>query len=155
MPQLPAWSLRDRENGMLTPSSFDPAMLIVLSSFVVPANKTDHRSPHEVIQGIVRYYVMLGFLSIFFYWVAWVSWITAAERQVRRIRFVRCRESNRSNWIDRLIGFSFALFRNILRQEIGYFDVHNAGELSNRLIDDLGKTFRMNSRLMLSHVSVE
>jgi hypothetical protein len=35
--------------------------------------------------------------------------------------------------------FSYALFRNILRQEIGWFDVHNAGELSNRLIQDLGK----------------
>ncbi|CAF2623577.1 unnamed protein product [Rotaria sp. Silwood2] len=35
--------------------------------------------------------------------------------------------------------FSYALFRNILRQEIGWFDVHNAGELSNHLINDLGK----------------
>ena len=34
---------------------------------------------------------------------------------------------------------SYALFRNILRQEIGWFDVHNGGELSNRLIQDLGK----------------
>jgi ABC-type multidrug transport system fused ATPase/permease subunit len=35
--------------------------------------------------------------------------------------------------------YSYALFRNILRQEIGWFDVHNSGELSNRLIDDLGE----------------
>ncbi len=34
--------------------------------------------------------------------------------------------------------FSYTLFRNILRQEIGWFDVHNASELSNRLIQDLG-----------------
>ena len=34
---------------------------------------------------------------------------------------------------------SYALFRNILRQEIGWFDTHNAGELNNRLIEDLGK----------------
>jgi ABC-type multidrug transport system fused ATPase/permease subunit len=51
--------------------------------------------------------------------VAWISWIKAAERQVRRIRF--------------------ALFRNILRQEIGWFDIHNTGELNNRLINDLDK----------------
>ena len=80
---------------------------------------------------------MLGFLSIFFYWIAWTSWITAAERQIRRIRFVSSRETTRIDFPR----FSFALFRNILRQEIGYFDVHNAGELSNRLIDDLGKKF--------------
>jgi hypothetical protein len=34
--------------------------------------------------------------------------------------------------------FSYTLFRNIVRQEIGWFDVHNAGKLSNRLIQDLG-----------------
>jgi hypothetical protein len=38
----------------------------------------------------------------------------------------------------KIIFLSYALFRNILRQEIGWFDVHNAGELSNRLIEDLG-----------------
>jgi len=40
--------------------------------------------------------------------------------------------------------FSYALFRNILRQEIGWFDVRNAGELSNRLIDDLGEKIDRN-----------
>ena len=35
--------------------------------------------------------------------------------------------------------FSYALFRNIIRQDIGWFDVNSAGELSNRLIQDLGK----------------
>lgn len=43
----------------------------------------------------------------------------AAERQVRRIRF--------------------ALFRSIMTQEIGWFDQLNAGELSSRLVADLGK----------------
>ena len=39
----------------------------------------------------------------------------------------------------RIVLGSYALFRNILHQEIGWFDVRNAGELSNCLIDDLGK----------------
>jgi len=43
----------------------------------------------------------------------------AAERQVRRIRF--------------------ALFRSIMRQEMGWFDTLNPGELSSRLVADLGK----------------
>ncbi|UJR37711.1 hypothetical protein I4U23_030406 [Adineta vaga] len=98
------------------------ASVIVGSSggcFILPDNSTDSESPQDQINGVIKYYVLLGFLSVFFYWVAWSSWIIAAERQVRRIRF--------------------DLFRNILRQEIGWFDIHNAGELSNRLIDDLDK----------------
>ncbi|CAF0756890.1 unnamed protein product [Adineta steineri] len=87
--------------------------------FTLPSNSTNSKSPHEQILYYVHFYVLLGFLSIFFYWMAWASWIMAAERQVRRIRY--------------------ALFRNILRQEIGWFDVRNAGELSNRLVDDLDK----------------
>jgi ABC-type transport system involved in cytochrome bd biosynthesis fused ATPase/permease subunit len=43
----------------------------------------------------------------------------AAERQVRRMRF--------------------ALFRSIMNQEMGWFDKLNPGELSNRLVADLGR----------------
>ncbi|CAF4238538.1 unnamed protein product, partial [Rotaria sordida] len=86
-------------------------------SFVVPDNNTETQSPYDAIVGMINYFALLGSLSILCYWIAWAGWIIAAERQVRRIRY--------------------ALFRNILRQEIGWFDVHNAGELSNRLIRDL------------------
>ncbi|CAF1308683.1 unnamed protein product [Rotaria sordida] len=85
--------------------------------FVVPGNNTETQSPYDAIVGMINYFALLGSLSILCYWIAWASWIIAAERQVRRIRY--------------------ALFRNILRQEIGWFDVHNTGELSNRLIRDL------------------
>ncbi len=62
-------------------------------SYNVPDNNTAIQSPHDAILSIIKYYVLLGFLSIFFYWLAWASWIMAAERQVRRIRFVIiCRE---------------------------------------------------------------
>jgi ABC-type multidrug transport system fused ATPase/permease subunit len=44
--------------------------------------------------------------------------MVAAERQVRRIRF--------------------ALFRSIMHQEMGWFDQLNPGELSSRLVADLG-----------------
>jgi hypothetical protein len=69
--------------------------------------------------------------------MAWASWIIAAERQVRRMRFVI--GYKKEKMFDNDYIFSYALFRNILRQEIGWFDVHNAGELSNRLVQDLGK----------------
>ncbi len=57
-------------------------------SYVLPDNSPNGESPLDAILGIINYYVLIGFLSIFFYWVAWSSWIIAAERQVRRIRFV-------------------------------------------------------------------
>lgn len=90
-----------------------------ISLSVTVFNNTNAQSPTAAIASIINYYALLGFMSLILSWIAWVCWITAAERQVRRIRYT--------------------LFRNILRQEIGWFDVHNAGELSNRLINDLGK----------------
>ncbi|CAF0957991.1 unnamed protein product [Didymodactylos carnosus] len=71
------------------------------------------------IQGTIKWYVILGFTSIALYWIGFSFWMIAAERQLRRIRF--------------------RLFRSILHQEIAWFDVRNAGELSNRLVDDLDK----------------
>ncbi|CAF3907268.1 unnamed protein product [Rotaria magnacalcarata] len=41
--------------------------------------------------------------------------------------------------ISRIPGECFTLFRNILRQEIAWFDVRNSGDLSNRIIEDLDK----------------
>ncbi|CAF4988858.1 unnamed protein product [Rotaria sp. Silwood1] len=76
-------------------------------------------SPIDIIPRIIKYYIILGFASILLHWIACASWIAAAERQVRRIRYT--------------------LFRNILRQEIGWFDVHKTGELSSRLIGDLDR----------------
>jgi ABC-type multidrug transport system fused ATPase/permease subunit len=103
---------------ILLVSSLINLFSLIFLSFTM-SNNTNTQSPTAVIKSIVNYYVLLGFSSLSLSWIAWVCWIMAAERQVRRIRY--------------------ALFRNILRQEIGWFDVHNAGELSNRLINDLGK----------------
>jgi ABC-type multidrug transport system fused ATPase/permease subunit len=75
-------------------------------------------STFDAIKQTINHYVILGFLSMFAGWIGWTSWIIAAERQIRRIRF--------------------KLFRNMLRQEIGWFDLHNAGELNSRLVNDLG-----------------
>ena len=88
-----------------------------LSSFIVRNNTSTNSLVHD-IRPYINDFIILGFVSLIFGWIGWASWIITAERQIRRIRF--------------------KLFRNILRQEIGWFDMHNAGELSNRLIDDLG-----------------
>ncbi|UJR08520.1 hypothetical protein I4U23_012783 [Adineta vaga] len=82
-------------------------------------NHTETNLSTAALKNVINYYLILGFVVAILSWIAWSSWIITGERQVRRIRF--------------------ALFRNILRQEIGWFDLSNAGELSNRLIDDLDR----------------
>jgi hypothetical protein len=68
---------------------FNNSFLILFSrSFLLVNSSNGTESPYDAIQGIIKYYVLLGFLSIFAYWLAWSTWIMAAERQVRRIRFV-------------------------------------------------------------------
>ncbi len=64
-------------------------------------------------------YLVLGAASTLFSYFQVSFWLMAAERQIRLIRR--------------------ALFRSILRQEIGWFDVYKSGELTNRLTDDVTK----------------
>ncbi|CAF0982646.1 unnamed protein product [Adineta steineri] len=89
------------------------------SQGIYSSNKHSITSPYNVIQSISKNYIVIGCISLFLYWMAWTSWMIAAERQIRRIRY--------------------KLFRNILCQEIGWFDIHSIGELNNRLNDDLDK----------------
>lgn len=102
----------------------------------MPNNHTTTESPHDSIFSIIKYYILLGFLSIFFYWIAWATWIIAGERQVRRIRFeILCIDEE--IFLENDL-FSYALFQNILRQEIAWFDVHSPGELTNHFVQNLG-----------------
>ncbi|CAF1405022.1 unnamed protein product [Adineta steineri] len=80
-------------------------------------NPVSTGGPFSIIQGLIKWYVTLGISSIVVYWIAYASWMIASEQQSRRIRY--------------------ALFENIMRQEMGWFDCRNAGELSSRLVDDL------------------
>lgn len=94
------------------------------------------------------FYIIIGVVSIVCYWIAWSSWNIAAERQIRRIRLVMIRL--KTGIILENLTFSYALFRNILRQEIGWFDMRNAGELSSRLVEDLGMKFNFSSIITFS-----
>ncbi|CAF0793637.1 unnamed protein product [Rotaria sordida] len=85
--------------------------------FSIPDNTT---SPIQAIQNVVKWYVLLGFLSILFYTIGFTAYMVSAERQIRRIRF--------------------RLFRNILYQDMSYFDILGGkGKLTNMLTDDLLK----------------
>ncbi|XP_076435094.1 ATP-dependent translocase ABCB1-like [Babylonia areolata] len=65
------------------------------------------------------YYVIIGVVVTVCGYLQVVTWMTASERQSHRIR-------NR-------------FLYNILRQDIGWFDTHETGELNTRMSDDILK----------------
>ena len=67
----------------------------------------------EINYPIVVYLCVLGILAQCFAWLQTMLFRFSSERQIKRIRIL--------------------FFRSILRQEIGWFDVHLSGELSSRL----------------------
>ncbi|XP_078320541.1 ATP-dependent translocase ABCB1-like isoform X1 [Crassostrea virginica] len=73
----------------------------------------------ETMKVFVYYYIGIGCGVLIFGYGQLACWVTAAERQTHRIRL--------------------AFFRNAMRQEIGWFDTHDAGELNTRLTGDVNK----------------
>ncbi|XP_065929444.1 ATP-dependent translocase ABCB1 isoform X3 [Magallana gigas] len=73
----------------------------------------------ETMKVFVYYYIGIGGGVLVFGYLQLACWATAAERQTHRIRI--------------------AFFRNIMRQEIGWFDTHDSGELNTRLTGDVNK----------------
>ncbi|CAF1219142.1 unnamed protein product [Didymodactylos carnosus] len=73
----------------------------------------------NTVKSIIIYYLIIGFVTVFLFWLGFSCWMIAGERQIRRIRYY--------------------LFRSILRQEIGWFDTINIGDLNQRLISDIDR----------------
>ncbi|XP_060086046.1 ATP-dependent translocase ABCB1-like [Ylistrum balloti] len=65
------------------------------------------------------YYIIIGCGVLVVGYCQVTFWAIAAERQSHRIRQ--------------------AFFKNVIRQEIGWFDTHESGELNTRLSDDINK----------------
>ncbi|XP_061185952.1 ATP-dependent translocase ABCB1-like isoform X2 [Saccostrea echinata] len=92
-----------------------------------PYNVTDFSSLDKAISEdlldtmtvFVYYYIGIGGGVLIFGYGQLACWVTAAERQTHRIRI--------------------AFFRNIMRQEISWFDTHDSGELNTRLSGDVNK----------------
>ncbi|KAK3105070.1 hypothetical protein FSP39_016614 [Pinctada imbricata] len=82
-------------------------------------NNTDIESFDDRMTRFAYYYLYLaaGVLVAGYFQIS--CWTTACERQVHKIRK--------------------EFFRSIVRQEIGWFDEHQSGELTARLADDLNK----------------
>uniref|UniRef100_F6WK97 ATP-binding cassette subfamily B member 1 n=1 Tax=Xenopus tropicalis TaxID=8364 RepID=F6WK97_XENTR len=77
------------------------------------------RNLQEQMTTYAYYYSGLGFGVLLFAYVQISFWTLSAGKQIKRIR---------SNF-----------FHAVLRQEIGWFDVNDAGELNTRLTDDVSK----------------
>ncbi|XP_078320716.1 ATP-dependent translocase ABCB1 isoform X3 [Crassostrea virginica] len=73
----------------------------------------------SVMTTFAIYYIAIGCGVLVMGYGQVVGWVTAAERQCHRIRI--------------------SFFTNVMRQEIGWFDTHDSGELSTRLADDINK----------------
>ncbi|XP_062983380.1 ATP-dependent translocase ABCB1 [Elgaria multicarinata webbii] len=106
-----------------------PLMMIVFgdmtNSFVASgiANLTNISLGTETLQDQMTryayYYSGLGAAVLIASYVHIACWTLAAGRQIKRIR--QC------------------FFHAIMRQEIGWFDINDVGELNTRLIDDVSK----------------
>ncbi|CAF3806985.1 unnamed protein product, partial [Rotaria sordida] len=85
-------------------------------------NKTSYLdanlSPYDNIMSAIKWYAVYGSCCFALLWIAFNCWIISAERQVRKIRY--------------------ALIKNIMRQDIGWFDRRLSSDLSaGLLVDDL------------------
>nr|APD26504.1 ATP-binding cassette transporter subfamily B member 1-like X2 protein [Brachionus koreanus] len=67
----------------------------------------------DKINEIVRYYVLLGFITLFLEYLAHVTWNSASERQIKKMR-------NK-------------LYETIIRQDMSFFDKASSGELNSVL----------------------
>ncbi|CAM5112321.1 unnamed protein product [Natator depressus] len=107
-----------------------PVMMIIFGdmtdSFVVPQNLPSGNisfNPYEKLEEQMSryayYYSGIGAGVLFAAYIQIAFWTLAAGRQIKKIRR--------------------QFFHSIMRQEIGWFDVNDVGELNTRLIDDVSK----------------
>ncbi|CAB3990056.1 multidrug resistance 1 isoform X2, partial [Paramuricea clavata] len=109
--------------GVLTPTQFI-LMGSVTDDFVdfVQCLRTNCTNPVDLedsMTSVCLWYVAFAFLNLLFAWMGLGLWGLTAERQVHKMRL--------------------AMFRNIIHQEIAWFDTHPSGELGTRLTEDLNK----------------
>ncbi|XP_028410024.1 multidrug resistance protein 1-like [Dendronephthya gigantea] len=109
--------------GILSPGQF-LLMNTVTDDFVdfvqcVRSNCSDPVDLEDTMTDVALWYIGFAFANLLFAWVGLGLWGLSAERQVHKMRLV--------------------MFRNIIHQEVGWFDTHPSGELGTRLTEDLNK----------------
>lgn len=105
--------------GVLTPAQF-LLMSPVTDDFVdfvkcIRTNCSDPVDLEESMTTVAFWYIGIAFMNLAFAWTGLGLWGLTAERQVHKMRL--------------------AMFRNIIHQEIAWFDSHPTGELGTRLVE--------------------
>uniref|UniRef100_A0A669E678 ATP-binding cassette sub-family B member 5 n=1 Tax=Oreochromis niloticus TaxID=8128 RepID=A0A669E678_ORENI len=100
-----------------------PLMFIVLGdmtdSFIAQAANSTNSTLEKEMTGHAIYFSIMGAGVLVAAYLQVALWALAAGRQVKRIRIL--------------------FFHQIMRQDIGWFDVNETGELNTRLTDDVYK----------------
>ncbi|KAK3108334.1 hypothetical protein FSP39_005774 [Pinctada imbricata] len=110
----------DRKSDIFSYYSTDYSLNITNNNtFLEPVDKAIQYDLLATMETFAIYYIIIacGVLVLGYGQVAF--WALAAERQTHRIRL--------------------RFFQNIMRQEIGWFDTHEIGELNTRMTDDINK----------------
>ncbi|XP_069504489.1 ATP-dependent translocase ABCB1 isoform X2 [Ambystoma mexicanum] len=108
--------------GDMTDSFVNSALMPNISSNISSNISAMLNSTETLQEQMTRYAIIysgLGFAVLIAAYVQISFWTLAAGRQIRKIRR--------------------QFFHAVLRQEIGWFDVNDAGELNTRLTDDISK----------------
>ena len=105
--------------GCLTPGQF-LLMRPVTNDFVefiqcIKNNCTDPVDLEDSMTDVALWYIAFAVGNLVCCWAGLGLWGLSAERQIHKMRMV--------------------MFRNIVHQEIGWFDVHSCGELGTRLTE--------------------
>lgn len=110
--------------GAILYGALTPAQYIVMGKLTddfvefaqcIKDNCTPVPDLEDSMTKVAGWYVGIAFANLLFAWMALGLWGLTAERQVHKMRL--------------------ALFRNIINQEIGWFDTHPSGELNTRLTE--------------------
>ncbi|XP_028410025.1 multidrug resistance protein 1-like [Dendronephthya gigantea] len=109
--------------GVLTPAQY---LLVgpVTDDFVdfmqcVRRNCSNPVDLEDTMTTIAFWYIGFAFGNLLFAWAGLGLWGLSAERQIHKMRL--------------------AMFRNIIHQDVGWFDTHPSGELGTILTEDMNK----------------
>lgn len=109
--------------GDMTNSFVDDTIAENLKNITLPPNFTFPQPSNETLgEQMTRhaiYYSIMGFVVLIAAYMQVAFWTLAAGRQVKRLRK--------------------KFFHSIMKQEIGWFDVNETGQLNTRLTDDVYK----------------
>ncbi|ROJ29199.1 Multidrug resistance protein 1 [Anabarilius grahami] len=109
--------------GGMTDSFVDDTISENLKNTTLPPNftipQTSNTTLGEEMTTHAIYYSIMGFVVLFAAYMQVAFWTLAAGRQVKRLRK--------------------RFFHSIMKQEIGWFDVNETGQLNTRLTDDVYK----------------